>query len=873
MKNKLISIILCTSLLLSGCGLSTIEKQTLNDNTSNTATSDTLTTDKGPTDTTVMSLKSKYQESDDLVMTPMYNVEQNTEFVFHFNSDVDPVKAITVHTDRKCEKESTVLQYNDGYKTTKGVDVVVKPKSSVLNIDSRLNNTSEEDIWGYAPIYYLSVNYDFNSTEVKKLNTPLIIPFTVYNEVSTPNIGYQLNTDGTFTLKWSEIVGADSYRVYKASVIMQSETSSALSAAERGYVGEHLDLLTETTDTSFRDINLDGNDNCSFIDGYVSSENWMDYDNYYITAVKDGKESFFSTEISPWKFYSQMPNTIKGSIDTENGLPNTVAVRMKDESILQYPISYKKIDSKYEKLEDGYDKATYEYQVENTLLAGTIDYHSDKHEYPEEIDNSTNTKYSGNPVKNEINVIPDNSIPTLAASTYENVNIDLSKTVDYPLESKLLFDEEALYTRADMEVCRIIYCGLYMEGYTPEDIKTYISSYDVTPMDLTTTLTDEPGASQTVSDTDNTIPSEITSANLVDEQIKSTQNEVAEGNQTKVPTTEYAVFADSSEEEYLALQMINGEEHIPLQAFPSLQNGETLIDTLNKVYYQNPYILGLKSYSYNIITKTLNIEYSYDTAKIKSMQKEILAKSNQIVKEHIDTKDSEEAIILDIWDYLEDNTAYDDAALDAAEKSGFSDVSGFEDSFNTYGILCKNRGVCQSYAYAFKLLCYEAGVDSVVLTGYLDRTLPHAWNAVKLEEEWYWIDSTNNVNTSGIPFMLYQTSSDYAEKIDYVLDSGFDLDSNLDFVKNDDNKHDYYYANNLYAENEAEAVSILYNQFLNTEDNVAAIKCSLDDYETIIKKVVKKLYSENKLTDTDLDKISYGQFYGYIIIIKDSSKQ
>lgn len=885
MKKKLLTIILCTTLLLSGCGGHTAQKQTFNTTTPEAVTKDNNSSGSSNSSrssnssaTTVKSIKSKYEDSDAFVMKPMYNVEQNTEFVFHFSSDVDPVKAITVHTDSKCEKESTVLQYNDGYKTTKGIDVVVKPKHSVLNIDSRLNDTSDADIWGYAPIYYLSINYDLNSTKVKKLDKPVIIPFTVHNEVSTPNIGYQLNPDGTFTLKWSKVDGADSYRIYKSSTVMQSEKSSALTSAERGYVGEHLDLLTETEDTSFRDFNLDGNNNTWSNDGYVHTQNWMDYDNYYITAVKDGKESFFSTEISPWKYKSQMPYHIDDSIDTQNGLPETVPVEMKDGSILEYPISYKKIDSQYEDLEGNSGEATYEYHVENTLLTGTIDYHSDEHKYPEKIDNSKHIKFSGNPVKNEINVIPENSVPTLTDSTYKNANIDLSKTVDYPMESKLPFDKDALYTRADMEACRIMYSGLYKDGYTPDDIKSYISSYDVTPMEVNNTsggalTTEEPTSTpKATPNADNDVPEEITSKNLVDEQIKSTQNEVDEANKKEVPTTKYAVFADSSEEEYLALQMIDGQKEISLQAFPALQNGETLIDTVSKVYYQNPYILGLKKYGYNNRTETLYVEYAYGTSKMKSMQKEILTKSNKIVKDYIDTKGSDESIILNIWDYLEDNTTYDDAACKAAEENGFSDTSGFEDSFNTYGILCKKVGVCQSYAYTFKLLCYEAGVDSVVLTGYLDKTLPHAWNAVKLDNNWYWIDTTNNVNATGIPFMLYQTSSDYAEKVDYVLDKGYALDSNLDFVMNDDNNHDYYYENNLYAENENDAVSLLYNQFIETKDNAIAIKCSLDDYESIIKKVVKKLYSEKKITDAELDKISYGQYYGYIIMIKDASK-
>lgn len=61
----------------------------------------------------------------------------------------------------------------------------------------------------------------------------------------------------------------------------------------------------------------------------------------------------------------------------------------------------------------------------------------------------------------------------------------------------------------------------------------------------------------------------------------------------------------------------------------------------------------------------------------------------------------------------------------------------YEYAFNTYGILVKKVGVCQSYAYAYKLLCNLAGVECNVVTGYLDGNLPHAWNAVKIDDAWY----------------------------------------------------------------------------------------------------------------------------------------
>ena len=95
--------------------------------------------------------------------------------------------------------------------------------------------------------------------------------------------------------------------------------------------------------------------------------------------------------------------------------------------------------------------------------------------------------------------------------------------------------------------------------------------------------------------------------------------------------------------------------------------------------------------------------------------------------------------------YLCDTAEYDTAALENAGENDFEDVDDeFNDSFTPYGVLLNKTGVCSSYAGAFKLLAEEAGLECIVVTGYLDGELPHAWNKVKIDGEWQIVDSTNN---------------------------------------------------------------------------------------------------------------------------------
>lgn len=58
------------------------------------------------------------------------------------------------------------------------------------------------------------------------------------------------------------------------------------------------------------------------------------------------------------------------------------------------------------------------------------------------------------------------------------------------------------------------------------------------------------------------------------------------------------------------------------------------------------------------------------------------------------------------------------------------------------GVFCgRNAAVCEGYAKAFQLLCIVCGIENVYITGRADGG-EHAWNAVKIGDEWFYIDTT-----------------------------------------------------------------------------------------------------------------------------------
>ena len=63
---------------------------------------------------------------------------------------------------------------------------------------------------------------------------------------------------------------------------------------------------------------------------------------------------------------------------------------------------------------------------------------------------------------------------------------------------------------------------------------------------------------------------------------------------------------------------------------------------------------------------------------------------------------------------------------------------------NLYGTLVRRGAVCGGYASAFLYLTELAGLESVFLVGASRRGISHAWNAVKLDGSWHFVDVTWN---------------------------------------------------------------------------------------------------------------------------------
>ena len=117
-------------------------------------------------------------------------------------------------------------------------------------------------------------------------------------------------------------------------------------------------------------------------------------------------------------------------------------------------------------------------------------------------------------------------------------------------------------------------------------------------------------------------------------------------------------------------------------------------------------------------------------------------------------------------------------------------------TFNAYGALIDGKCVCAGYAAAFKLLAQEAGLEAIVVTGYLDGNLSHAWNKVKIDDEWQIVDVTNNDNEYFFNALLNLPSS-VGDRV-LVEDKEYMLDKVISDYVGESDANEYYHITDNY---------------------------------------------------------------------------
>lgn len=143
----------------------------------------------------------------------------------------------------------------------------------------------------------------------------------------------------------------------------------------------------------------------------------------------------------------------------------------------------------------------------------------------------------------------------------------------------------------------------------------------------------------------------------------------------------------------------------------------------------------------------------------KQQENQVTAKVERVLSSLGVSKKTNYGKVKAIYDYICKNVTYDYAGLNDSSTG----------KYTAYNALMNGRAVCQGYASLFYRMARDAGLQVRFIPG-SSRSVPHAWNIVKLGKYYYNLDSTWDAGSRSYSFFLKSNNAfpDHARKIDYA---------------------------------------------------------------------------------------------------------
>lgn len=248
-----------------------------------------------------------------------------------------------------------------------------------------------------------------------------------------------------------------------------------------------------------------------------------------------------------------------------------------------------------------------------------------------------------------------------------------------------------------------------------------------------------------------------------------------------------ALLREDSANRYAYSQLSSeSDEELYIKILDSLKKYEEILENIppnkDRVYRLFDYVLkdypdlfwvrpkiGIVTHMIDHIPSRYDLEFCYtdnrDSHMIQAKQLKINQKVEAIIN-HLGNCSTEYDKAKGVYNYLIANTVYDE----------------HKDDQSMYSVLVEGRGVCSGYAKSFQYLMNRMGVQATLVTGDLRGqkgsitqlgglpfiiTTGHAWNLVKVDNDWYHVDVTSGdaVSSKGdVSYEFFLLSPDEIKK-------------------------------------------------------------------------------------------------------------
>lgn len=208
----------------------------------------------------------------------------------------------------------------------------------------------------------------------------------------------------------------------------------------------------------------------------------------------------------------------------------------------------------------------------------------------------------------------------------------------------------------------------------------------------------------------------------------------------------YQVYSVDDIEKAIATDILNYEQTTVLRAKGT--NNATMLKVIGAIIESLPEKLFIERWEAESLERGSNVEatitYVYTETEVeRRVVDEFISKNLSVI---VGNAKSDLEKVLAINEWIKAYITYDEAYL---HKS-------------VYATLKDRTGVCQGYALLFYKLAKAAGLNVYLVSGQAkpagasaNELQPHAWNVVKVEDGWYYIDTTWNDSTGINAYFLF----------------------------------------------------------------------------------------------------------------------
>ena len=259
---------------------------------------------------------------------------------------------------------------------------------------------------------------------------------------------------------------------------------------------------------------------------------------------------------------------------------------------------------------------------------------------------------------------------------------------------------------------------------------------------------------------------------------------------------------------------------------------ESVLADHPEIFYTTGYEIETTKFQENVLTLYINAKYVYTEEEIATRQKQIDVYVEDCIRGIPSQADDYEKSKY-VYEYLIKYTDYDLAATD---------------NQNICSVMIDHVSVCNGYAKSFQYIMKKLGIDCTVITGYVNNGESHAWNAVKLDSNYYYVDvtwgdsyyitpDTNQLNSPKVNYNFLNITTNELQR-SHVIENLVAVPVCAATQNN------YYVRENMYMDcfDEEQLTSIFNQAFSKGKDSVSIKFSDNDLYNAYISYLIDKQY-------------------------------